>query len=609
MNTPKLRAVLFFPRRIVWLILTFLVMMTVIFAFWRVAVSDPAQMFGPRVSAEQVEILRRRLDLDQPIWKQYILYLGRMVRGDLGLSMRTRRPVVEEMLDRLPSTLRLLGLSIPTGMTLSLLIILIGVLALRVRARVPILGAILQRLGQMGVTVGVAMPVFLLGLFLLYFFALKLDWFPTYGWADLRSGRSFDLNHAVLPVLTLVILPACLVARSVLGEIAHFWSNPPGSRGALLIHAVLSFFRYGLIQTIGMLGGALLVESVFTLPGIGRLFVEAIYMRDFFVMHGLVYLFLILALILRALADLVQGIDAFVLLKLKAVEPEAAVRTPVERPPYAKALGWVWIAFCLLLVIVPFARGMGGYLTGGDRVLRLDLADRLLPPGSESADGFTYRWGTDALGRDVRGRALYALGLDLGSSLLVALAVLLPALLGGLLTGYLAEKSGSVWVDLLDDLLMFPVDVLISLPGLILLVFILAVTGLGLRNLLVWLGPVFLLPRCVRMVRYWWIAASPEKNVWLRLVGVVLGILVLGTGLAVVTQPVLGFLGLGVQPPTPGLGSMLAEGLKYMQTALYIVLRPGWTLLSAALGWFLLADTLLSKFGIRKRDAWLELNR
>lgn len=608
MDNPKLRATLFFPRRLVWLILTFLVMTVVIFAFARAGASDPARMLGPNVPPEQAENLRRQLGLGQPMWRQYARYLGGTLQGKFGPSMRTGQPVKEEIDDRLPSTLRLLGLATLLGMALSVLIILVGVLVLALRDKVPILGAILQRLGQMGVALGVAMPVFILGLFLLYLFALKLRWFPVAGWADLGSGRTFSLKHAVLPVLTLAILPACLVARSVVGEIAHYRATAAENRSTLLLHAVLSFFGHGLIQAIGMLGGALVVELVFSLPGVGRLFVESIMARDYPLVLGLVTSFLVWALLLRALSDLVQGIDGFVLLKLKTAESEAAAPTPAERPSYSKALGLVWIAFCLLLVVVPLLQGAAGFLASRDRLMEQSLADRLLPPGSESAEGFTYAWGTDALGRDIRSRARYALGLDLGSSLLVALAMLVPALLGGLLTGYLAKRE-TIWADLLDDLVMFPAEVLTSLPGLILLAFILATTGPGLKNLLIWLALAFLLPRGVRMVRNGWVAASPEKALWLRLVGIAIGVLVLSTGLAVITQPAVGLLGLGVQPPQPDVGAMLGEGLRSMRMAPHAVLRPGQALLFAAFGWFLLADTLLSRFGIHKREAWLELNR
>lgn len=599
MDNPKLRAALFFPRRIVWLILTFLVMTAIIFAFMRAGTGEPARMLGPDVSPEQIEDLRRQLGLDQPMWKQYVRYLSGTLRGKFGPSMRTGRPVKEEIGHFLPSTRRLLGLATLAGMALSVIIILMGLLVLWLRDKVPILGAVFQRLGQMGVTLGVAMPTFVLGLFLLYLFALKLRWLPVRGWADVSSESAFDLTDALLPVLTLAILPACLVARSVLGEIARYRTTVE-NRSLLLLHAILSFFKHGLIQVIGMLGGALVVEVIFMLPGVGRLFLNSILERDYLLLLGLVSSFLIWALILRALADLVQGIDGFVLLKLAAVEPEAAAAMPAERPSCAKTLALVWIAFCVLLVIVPFFQGIGGFLTNRDRIMEQNMADRNQPPGGE------YAWGTDHLGRDIRSRARYALGLDLGSSLLITLLMLIPALPGGLLAGYLARK-GALWADLLDDLVMFPAEVLTSLPGLILLAFILATIGPGLRNLLIWLALAFLLPRGMHMVRNWWVVASTERALWLRLVGAVLGFLVLGTGLAVVIQPTMGFLGLGVQPPRPDLGAMLGQ-VQFIKVAPN-VLRPGWALLFAAFGWFLLADTLLSKFGIYRREAWLELNR
>ena len=111
------------------------------------------------------------------------------------------------------------------------------------------------------------------------------------------------------------------------------------------------------------------------------------------------------------------------------------------------------------------------------------------------------------------------------------------------------------------------------------------------------------------MVRNWWVAAPPEKAIWSRIGGITLGVLVLGTGLAAVTQPTIGFMRLGTSPPQPDLGFMLAVDRIQFFIAPYIVLRIGQVLFFAVFGWFLLADTILSKFGIHQREAWLELNR
>ena len=108
---------------------------------------------------------------------------------------------------------------------------------------------------------------------------------------------------------------------------------------------------------------------------------------------------------------------------------------------------------------------------------------------------------------------LFSIG---SSSLIITLIVLIPALLGGLLAGYLAKQK-KIWADLGEDVVMFPVEVLTSTPGLILLAFILIVTKPNLQNLLIWLTLAFLLPRSVRMVQNWWVAASPEKAIWIFL--------------------------------------------------------------------------------------------
>jgi peptide/nickel transport system permease protein len=607
MDSPKLRAILFFPRRIVWLILTFLAMTVIIFAFMRVGASDLTQVLGQNVSPEQAEMLEQQLGLDQPVWRQYTRYLSGVLRGEYGTSLQVKRPVDEVISQRAPATWRLLGLATLVGMVLSVVVILLGSLVLWLRDKVPILGAAFQRGGQIGLTPAVAMPVFLLGLFLLYLFGLKLRWLPVAGLAEIGS-EGFSLKHAVLPVLTLATLPAYLVARSVLGEIAHYRANVVEQRGPFLIHTVLSFFRYGLLQLIGMLGGVIFVELVFSLPGIGRLLVQAIFGRDYPLLVGLISTFLIWAVVIRLVADLVQGIDGFMLSKSQSVTLDMERPTPSEKPTYAKVLSIIWIALCILLVVIPLLQGGGGLLTDSDALAKTTLTDRNLPPGGKAADGTVYAWGTDALGRDVRSRVRYALGVDLASSLVIMLAVLIPALLGGLLAGFLAKK-GKLWADLVEDVVIFPVEVLTAIPGVVLLAFILAMIGPGLKQLLIWLTLVFLLPRSVRLAREGWISAAPEKAVWLRLLGIALGVLVLGTGLAVITQPALGFLGLGATPPWPDVGRTLSEGMNRAMMAPHVVLLTGQALLFAAFGWFLLADTLLSKFGIHKREAWLELNR
>jgi peptide/nickel transport system permease protein len=599
MENPRLRAALFFPRRIVWAVLTLLIIPTLTFGALRYAMISETP-YPPEMA--------ERLGLDQPMGEQYIQYLGRLLQGDLGTSLTTRQPVTETIGQRLPATLGLVGLSLLVSVLLSALIVALGVLVLKVRARIFVVGSILQRLGQLVVAIVIAAPLFLLGIYLMWLFSVKSAWFPAAGFADRGSERAFDLNHAVLPMLTLAVLPACLTARAVLGEIVRFRSGPLGHRGRRVAHITLSFLENTLCQTVGLLGGTLLVESVFSLPGVGRLFIQAIQSRDLTVLHGLLYLFAVLTLILRGMAAVVHGIDGFILTPLQTTQQDAENQSPIEKPRYVKILAWLWIAFCVLLILVPVVRGLLGFVAGGEIPMQVNPADANLPPGSQSADGHIYAWGTDSIGRDLRSRVLYALGMNLVTSFAVALVVSIPGLIFGLLAGALVRR-GALWADLLDDLLMFPWDVLASWPGLVLLVFLLALTEYSLLLLLICLGLAFILPRCVRMVRDGWRSGISQTSVWLRLIGVFLGSLASGVGLALVMQPTLGFIGLGVHPPTPELGSIIAEGLRRLFASPYAVLRPGWVLVSAALGWFLFADTILSKCGIHARGTWAAPNR
>ncbi len=387
----KRRAVLWFPRRLVWLGLAFLAM-TIILSI-----------------------------------------LKGMAPAAAG------RPAGAEIAPRLPVTGRLLGLATGLGIFFAAVIVLVGVLVFWLRRQVLPLGAALQRLGQTGVALGIAIPLFVLAVYLLDSLVIKARLFPLGGAAP-PAGGAPGLKGIFLPALALSILPACLVARSVLGEIACYWGAPAG---LLSLHVLLRFFRDGLIQAIGMLGGVLIVETVFMLPGVGALLVQATMMRDYGLLFDLARSFLLWSVLLRALADGLQGVDGFIQLESRAAPPSV-------EPSLPRWLAWGWLAFCLLLIAIPLAQGVGGLLQGTEAVVRQNITEFNLPPGSESATGAVYRWGTDMLGRDIYHRARYAQGALILSSLLVMLIVLIPAMIGGGLAGSLAGRE-TWWADLLDD--------------------------------------------------------------------------------------------------------------------------------------------------------------
>lgn len=248
---------------------------------------DPvALLLGEGAPTAEVERLRGRLGLDLPWFLQYAHFLGGLLQGDLGLSFRSRQPVSEEVLARLPATLEL---------TLSALTIAVGVgLPLGVLAAVRRGGAI-DRLAIGLAVVGSAAPVFWTGLLFVLLFSLTLGWLPA-------TGRESP-RHLVLPALTLGLASTGLIARlarsSLLDVLNQDYVRTARAKGvserAILTRHALRNAALPLAAAIGLLlgglmSGAVLTETVFAWPGLGRLTVLAIEQRDYPVVRGVVLL-------------------------------------------------------------------------------------------------------------------------------------------------------------------------------------------------------------------------------------------------------------------------------------------------------------------------------
>lgn len=245
---------------------------------------DPVRvMLGENATAEQTELLREQLGLNDPIVVQYFRYISGAVRGDLGTSIRSGQPVIEEILDYLPATLTLTL----TAVTLAAIVgITLGVLA--AISRRPGVDA-----GIMGFAlIGISMPTFWSGILLILLFGLKLDWLPIAGdgWRAL-----------ILPTVTLAAPSAAVLARmtrssmlEVLGQDFVRTARAKGLRDRfVVVRHVLRNALVPVITIIGLqfgalLGGAVIVESVFSRPGLGRYTVVAIQQRDFPQIQGTV---------------------------------------------------------------------------------------------------------------------------------------------------------------------------------------------------------------------------------------------------------------------------------------------------------------------------------
>jgi len=252
------------------------------------------------ISRQALEDLRRELGLDRPLPVQYLDYVAGLLRGDLGDSVRSRRPVLAEIRDRLPATIELalaaLTIAVALGVTL-------GVLA-AVRKRTWVDGAAIAV-----ALVGVSIPVFWSGFLLMMVFALELGWLPA-------SGRG-TWQHLVLPAVTVGVSSAAFIARitrgAVLEALAQDYVRTAKAKGLAprrvvmrhaLRNALLPIVTVVGLQLGGLLGGAVLTETVFAWPGVGRLLVDAIVARDLPLVQGSVLVVSLLFILVNLAVDL-----------------------------------------------------------------------------------------------------------------------------------------------------------------------------------------------------------------------------------------------------------------------------------------------------------------
>jgi peptide/nickel transport system permease protein len=267
---------------------------------------DPVQIMYAQsqgTTPEQIEAIRRNLGLDRPIWEQYATFLGRLLQGDLGHTIRGQQPVLDLLLQRLPNTLALaaaaMAIAVALGATL-------GFAAAYKRG--TWVDAALMTIAIAGVSV----PHFWLGLVLLLVFAVRLGWLPVAGggWQDL-----------ILPAVTLGLSNAAVVARmtrsAMLDVLTQDFVRTAEAKGlpkALVLHRHV--LRPGLVPVVTMMGlqftylmgGAIVVENIFAWNGVGRLAIEAIFQRDYPMIQGFILVFAVVVVCVSILLDLAYAL-------------------------------------------------------------------------------------------------------------------------------------------------------------------------------------------------------------------------------------------------------------------------------------------------------------
>jgi peptide/nickel transport system permease protein len=280
-----------------------------VFLLLRLSPGDPAAVIaGDYATAEQIAKIRTQLGLDLPLHVQFFSWLGRLLQGDLGVSIFSNLPVTTLIGQRIEPTLML---SLTTIVFSIVVAVPLGVLAAW-KANTWI-----DRAVMVFAVVGFSIPVFVLGYFLIYGFSLGLNWFPVQGYRSPFDGLGPFLHHIALPTLTLSAIFVALIARitratvlEVLGEDYIRTARAKGQTERLVLfrHA-LKNAAVPIVTVIGLgaallIGGVVVTESVFNIPGLGRLVVDAILKRDYPIIQGLILFFSFLYILLNLLIDI-----------------------------------------------------------------------------------------------------------------------------------------------------------------------------------------------------------------------------------------------------------------------------------------------------------------
>jgi peptide/nickel transport system permease protein len=298
-------------RRCLTIIPVLIGVSVLVFSFTHLIPGDPAlTMLGERATPEKVADVRAHLGLDRPLWEQYGIYVGRVLRGDLGVSIVRGDPVASDLRRRFPATVELATAAIVLAIAVG---IPIGVASAAWR------NSLVDSLARVGALTGVSMPIFWLGLVLAWFFGVQLRLLPT-GFR-LGSGTSFTpwtnfvildavlqrnwavladaLRHLILPALALATIPLAIIARmtraSMLEVLSREYIRTAEAKGlsqsVVILHHALRNALLPVLTIIGLqvghlLAGAILTETIFSWPGIGLWVYEAIESRDYAIVQG-----------------------------------------------------------------------------------------------------------------------------------------------------------------------------------------------------------------------------------------------------------------------------------------------------------------------------------
>ncbi|GAA0356273.1 ABC transporter permease [Bacillus horti] len=300
-------------KRLLSIIPVLLVVAVVVFSITFLTPGDPASVIlGPEASAQEVNKLREELGLNKPVHEQFLEWIGGLLRGDLGSSLFMRETVVEAFFNHLGPTF---SLALIAQVIAILIAIPLGILAAVRR------GTMTDQ-SVMGLSlVGISVPSFLLGLFLVLLLAVQLRWLPVAGYRPISAGMLEHLKYLIMPALALGAMQAALITRmtrSAMLDVFHQnyikTAKSKGLKEKVVIykHALRNASMPILTvigQTFGVLvTGAAVIETVFNIPGLGQLIVNSVERRDYAVIQGVVLLIAVTYVLLNLVIDLLYGV-------------------------------------------------------------------------------------------------------------------------------------------------------------------------------------------------------------------------------------------------------------------------------------------------------------
>jgi peptide/nickel transport system permease protein len=285
-----------------------LIVAVIIFSLVHITPGDPAAvMAGEDATVQQIEDMRERLGLNEPLYVQFIEWFANALRGDFGESIFLRQPVTEAILERVQPTLALTVYSL----TLAVLIAVPSGVIAAVRRN-----SVIDRLLMVMSISGAAVPSFFFGIMLILLFAVILGWLPSGGYVNIEDGPVEHLKRMILPTLALGFSAAGLLARmvrstmlDVLNEdyVRTAYAKGLPNRRVIMRHALRNALIPAMtvlgVSLAGLLGGSVVIETVFNLPGMGRLVVQSIGRRDFPVIQGVVLITAVIQVLAMLLVD------------------------------------------------------------------------------------------------------------------------------------------------------------------------------------------------------------------------------------------------------------------------------------------------------------------